>query len=549
MSIQNWIAIRVDGSAQIGIGHVMRCLTLANAFARRGIECLFVCRRLDGSLPEWLREAGHGLINLVEDGPDPSPAQGGYGAWLGTTQAHDADGTLRALASRREQSGNPLLVLVDHYGLGREWEECISKEIGVSVAVIDDLDREHHCDFLIDTTYGKEPTRYRGRAPEHSVVMTGADYALLRPGFAELREETLARRDAAFAAGEPVKNLLIGMGGADPGNATAWVLKAIEPLATRYGFDTNVLVGGAYPHHDRLRELAASYTAPLTVHRDISDVAGLLADMDLCIGAAGSSSWERCCLGLPTVNVVLADNQREIAAALSGAGAVVDGGRIGEGTSLSMAEWAQQHVEPLLADNDKRKVISNAARMITDGRGTMKVLSRLFSGQVRAGPVQLRRADERDIALVYEWQCFPQTRRFAVNPNIPAWNEHQAWMKQKLRDLEAPFYIATAGGIAAGVVRLDPEIRRLPHSVVEHAGPDVKEVSIFTAPEFYGTGVAYGALLALQERHELDTIVAHVLQQNAASRALFAKAKFMPLNEEYFLWKRSESGFTEQDGA
>lgn len=535
---QGRVVFRVDGSAQIGTGHVMRCLTLADALFRRGIQSQFLCRNLEDGLEQWIRGAGHRLTRLPTDGPTPSHQQL-YGEWLGTTQEHDAGTVLTALGGRDEPS--PLAVVVDHYGLDHVWEAIVHSRKQVPILAIDDLGRRHDCDFLLDTTFGKCPADYAGLVPSDCRLMIGSEFALLRPDFARVRSTVLERQDRDFAAGTPVRNVVASMGGADPGDATGFVLDALAPLATKYDFQLHALVGPAYSHYEDLDDRVKRSSDRIIAHRNVRDVAALLGGMDLCIGAAGTSSWERCCVGLPTINVVLAENQRTIANVLSSTGAVSDGGDLSGGWEVSSSETANQLKSCLLLlinNRDNRRKMSEAARKITDGYGPMRVIRALLSPIVQQRGIHLRPVTQEDAPIIYDWQCYPETRRHAVNPNIPSLEEHEGWMRRKLADKNSSFYIPSVGPIPCGMVRLDQSNAPAPPNA---NGRRTREISILTAPEFYGCGVALQALVELQALHADEVLVAHVLPGNSASHALFRKANFEPYEAGFYAWSANQN--------
>jgi len=512
----------------------MRCLTLANALSRRGLDICFVSRTLHPGLADAIAEAGHALTALPQDGPAPMPAQGDYGAWLGTTQDHDACATLAALTA--PGLVRPTLIVVDHYGLDRPWETRVKTAFPETpLLCIDDLDRPHAGDVLVDSTVGKTEAIYRPLVPETCQCLVGSHYALLRPEFALQRPDTLAARDAAYAAGQPAHHVLVNMGGADAPDATGWVLDGLAPLAQAHDLTLHVLLGAAYPHGGRLEARRAAIGDRLEVHRNVRDMATFLSGMDLAIGAAGSSAWERCCLGLPSVVLVIADNQQDVARGLAGSGAAVDGGVFD--AASDPVEWVGTHVVPLLAAPALQR-LSASARALVDGQGVTRAIGSALSGTVRSGALCLRPAQESDAALLFEWQRDPRTRRFAVNPEPPTWQEHMGWFMRKLQEQTCSFHIAEVAGVAVGTVRLDPARPGTPSPVNGRAS---REVSIVTAPEFHSCGVGQRALLQLQKLYPEEIHVARILPGNAASHRLFAKAGYAPYAAELYSWPPVES--------
>lgn len=316
------IAFRADASLQMGTGHVMRCLTLADALAAQGADCLFICREHQDNLIEQIRNKGyrtHALPVLSPVGAsslaikaasdEQSPA---HSHWLGATQVEDAAACTAILAEV-----NPDWLIVDHYALDARWELALKPHYR-KLMVIDDLaDRPHQCDLLLDQTFGRDAEDYRAWVPVSCRLLCGSQYALLRPEFAALRGYSLQRR-----ANPQLRQLLITMGGVDKDNATSQVLEALRGCPLPAQCQITVVMGATAPWLAEVSSQAQSMPWPIRVMVGVSDMAQLMADSDLAIGAAGATSWERCCLGLPTIMLVLADNQRNVAKGLERAGAV-----------------------------------------------------------------------------------------------------------------------------------------------------------------------------------------------------------------------------------
>jgi UDP-2,4-diacetamido-2,4,6-trideoxy-beta-L-altropyranose hydrolase len=366
------VAFRADASLQMGSGHVMRCLTLADALKAQGADCHFISREHPGHLLEVIRQRGYKVNNLVMHTQYSQAAiknivneasilqqEPAHAAWLGSTWHTDAQETAAILISLQ-----PNWLVVDHYALDQRWEEAFSPHYR-KLLVIDDLaDRPHRCDLLLDQNLGCQPAHYAQWVPAHCQVFTGPQYALLRPEFAALRPYSLQRRQAQPA----LRQLLITMGGVDQPNATGQVLQALKTCALPTACQITVVMGLTAPWLQNVRELAAQMPWPTEVVVNVNDMARRMADSDLAIGAAGSTSWERCCLGLPTLVVVLAVNQQAGAQALEAAHAA----RL-TGTVSDIATQLPQAVRELI-DSKHQSRMSLAASAITDGRGVEKIL-------------------------------------------------------------------------------------------------------------------------------------------------------------------------------
>lgn len=363
------IAFRADASLLMGSGHVMRCLTLAEVLRARGAQCHFISRAHPGHLFDTIRQRGFAVTALPAGLATPhtnAPAgiaptlQLERAAWLGCDWQTDAGQTSAILATLQ-----PDWLVTDHYALAQPWEAALKPHYK-KLMVIDDLaDRAHCCDLLLDQNLSRQPQDYVRLVPAQCEVLTGPHYALLRPEFAALRTYSLQRR----ANAPQLKQLLITMGGVDQTNATAQVLLALKNCALPADCRITVVMGLTAPWLNNIRELAAQMPWPTEVVLNVNDMPLRMANSDLAIGAAGSTSWERCCLGLPTLMVVLAENQQLGAHALEAAhAALLIGALSAIATQLPMA------VADLI-DSERKSRMSLAASAVTDGRGVEKVLS------------------------------------------------------------------------------------------------------------------------------------------------------------------------------
>ena len=361
-------AFRVDASLQMGTGHVMRCLTLANVLKRQGNECHFICREHPGHLIGHIRDQGFEVhvLPIEESTQLNTEARTGlaHAGWLGATQEQDAAGCSAILC----QLGTHWLV-VDHYALDACWELALKPHYQ-KLMVIDDLaDRPHGCDLLLDQTFGRDAKDYASWTPEACTLLCGSRYSLLRPDFSALREYSLKRREQT-----QLQHLLITMGGVDKDNATGQILEALKATALPQACRISVVMGSTAPWLAEVRQLAAHMPWPTEVKVGISDMAQLMADSDLAIGAAGATTWERCCLGLPTVMVVLADNQKLAAEILDSAHAVIKLA-LGENMGTQLVHI----VHTLASDPNRLQQITEHAKNITDGTGCEYVAAALHS--------------------------------------------------------------------------------------------------------------------------------------------------------------------------
>ncbi len=299
------VAIRTDAGYDIGTGHLMRCLALARRLQVRGAKVLFICKALDLQLRERI-EAQACALQLIGHCPD---------------KAEDAEATAAVLLAE----GRHDLVVVDHYGLDASWEKRLRPHTR-RIMVIDDLaDRPHDCDLLLDQNLHDSPQdRYRDLVPVDARVFVGPRYALLREEF----DSAVPRvRD------EGLRRLLVFFGGTDPGNQT---LKLVHALRTMDDAPhARVVLGPANPHLEAARNAASGFRG-IEVIAATSNMAGLIEEADLGIGTCGGAAWERCLLGLPTLVVITADNQRDDARILDHLGAVRN---LGDADAIGVDDW------------------------------------------------------------------------------------------------------------------------------------------------------------------------------------------------------------------
>ena len=368
------IVFRADSSLQIGTGHVMRCLTLADALTERGEVCHFICREHAGNLIEFIRAKGytvhvlpvthHSVHGCNSDQVHSFDNELAHGHWLGATQAEDAQACADILTEL-----HPDWLIVDHYALDARWELALKSHYR-KLMVIDDLaDRAHACHVLLDQTFGRTADDYRAWVPADCRLLCGSKFALLRPEFAALRPYSLQRRTHPR-----LKQLLITMGGVDKNNATGQVLIALRQCSLPEDCSITVVMGTTAPWLNEVRQQAHDMPWPADVQVGVKDMARLMADSDLAIGAAGATSWERCCLGLPTAMLVLADNQRGAAMLLAKTNAA-HMLRLDDSFPVQLSIMIDEATQ----SDAYLRLLSNAARVITDGNGSQLVVSHLTS--------------------------------------------------------------------------------------------------------------------------------------------------------------------------
>ena len=485
------VIFRCDASTRIGSGHVMRCLTLADQITKNGGICYFVCRRLPGNLIAQIAARGHKVHALA---PPNTPV-----GWLGVGLEQEIAEFRDFLADK-----SPDRIVVDHYGIDIDWETAVAPN-GCPVMVIDDMaDRQHACDILLDQNLGRHAQDYAGLVPDDCQLLIGPDYALLRPEFATARPASLLRRRPA-----KLRHIMISMGGADADNITSDVLNALadcDSLPTQ--LHITVVMGGTAPHLGDVRTLAKSMPVHTEVKIDVSDMARLMCESDLAIGAAGGTSWERCCLGLPALILVLAENQLTGATGLAKSGAAV---LLGDARDRKWVE-AVSDVIANFADSAKLTSYANKAAAQCDGSGAQRVIN------VLDGVGMLRPARMSDAPNIYEWRYAQDAAKYYRNSTIPDMSHHRNWLARALQNPNMYLRIFTQKGVDLGHIRFDLNLDR----------PNEAEIGICVSKAVRRQGLGARVLRAAISHPppNVTTIKAEVHDQNLASLRLFEKMGF-----------------------
>lgn len=356
------ICIRTDASVEIGTGHVMRCLVLAEDLRRNQCNVNFICREFPGNLIKNLEANGFKVWSL----PVPESTCNGadFRRWLQNNWKTDAKQTIELLNKQPEIDW----FIVDHYALDRQWEHIIKPRVK-RLLVIDDLaDRPHDCHMLMDQNlYRNMEGRYLKLVPEDATVLLGSKYLLLRQ---EFRNPGCVKN-----RGRTVNRILVSFGGSDPTNETMKALKAIYRL-NRPNIAVDVVVGFSNQNYSVIKGLCEKM--PQTkIHCQIDYLTELMAKADLAIGAGGSTTWERCYMGLPAITIETAENQSEILSFLSELGAVYHLGKSREVHEEDLAI----HLQGLINSPKKMKEMMEASEFIMEEYEDCAVVKQMTKGE------------------------------------------------------------------------------------------------------------------------------------------------------------------------
>lgn len=490
------ILFRTDANQQIGTGHFMRCLTLADEMRRSNAVICFVARALPLHLQQMLTERGFKYLALPQPKATQDTDELPHAAWLTTSQAHDAEQTLAALGV-----GTWDWLLVDHYSLDHRFEKPL-RAVCQHVMVIDDLaDRVHDCDVLLDQNfYQDQAQRYLDKVPAHCRLMLGPSFALLRPEFKAMRDKMQVRSGK-------VNNILVFFGGVDADNLTGQVLEVL--ISMNLPVQVNVVIGQLHPQKEKIEKICFQHG--YACHVQTGQMARLMAEADLAIGAGGTTVWERFCLGLPSVCIATADNQRQQLTDLQDAGLL-----IATTDSADSKDFLKQTIAKLMKTGSYLQGLSQRGAAFVDGAGVCQVLAVL-----KAQMLHIRLANIHDSPHIFNWRNHPQIRSISSNAQAISWSDHTQWFDKRLRSEHGPLLIGEIRGQAIGVVRFD---------IHESSA----EVSIYLVPDSGLKG--WGSLLLIHaeswlQRHfpQIVTLQAKVLPDNEPSKKMFAKLNYVAI--------------------
>jgi UDP-2,4-diacetamido-2,4,6-trideoxy-beta-L-altropyranose hydrolase len=467
---------RCDASPSIGAGHVMRCLATAETLVAAGWSVAFRSSAASPLAAPALAASAYPIVT-------------------------------------KEQTLDANVLVFDHYGIDRD-EETRSRTGNQTIVAYDDKPvRDHDADILVDPTPERAPAEYQARLPRNATVLAGAAYAQLREKWRVARRPSLMRRKGIDRA----RRVLVSMGATDPYNATSKVLAGLR--ASRLDVDVDVVLGPAAPHRWRV---VTDLGVRQCLHVDPSNFADLAVEADFAVGAAGSSSFERACIGLPSLVVQTADNQIDLIKAFERAGAAVAASI----SDLDRVEEFAARLNTLAEDVERLNRMSENCAALVDGRGPQRLLITL-AGEVtaRGGQrVRLRVAEGGDEDYLLELQRQPATRRFARNTASPTEQEHAVWFARTLSDRHRHLLVVEADGRAVGMLRLDRQISE----------KTLFEVSVAIDQDAHGCGFGSAALALTRRAVPGADLLATVSDENAASLALFRSAGYLADGSERY---------------
>lgn len=500
------VVFRADASIELASGHVMRCLTLAQELKSQN-ECInitFICRSLPTPIKKLILNNDYNLYEIA----------GSNTLW---NQDIDIKNTRNILKTISKID----LLIVDHYFLNAIWELAL-KPYYKKICVIDDLaNRSHHADYLLDQTYNRKAADYQKWLNPQCELLIGEKYILLRDEFKKNRASAIKKRKKT----QKPNNILVSLGGVDNEKLNNKIISILSK-AIEQGLPIKQVVVVISSYSENIIDIKndAKKFKWLKCVIDSTNIASLMIDADIAIGASGSSAWERCCLGLPTLATVLAKNQELVNNNLSEYGAIIN---LGESKSLDSKKVILQ-LNNLMHEQSKYQEMSTKSFECCDGLGTKNVADRLLSQTVI-----LVKASIKAMPLIFKWQSLAVIRKFSRNTKKISWPEHKEWFKKSLKNPDRHLYIIKQNLKTVGVLRLDKINKKPPHlAFVEGI---IYEISILIAPEYQGKNLAIKALHAINEQYDNATIYAYVNKSNIASQKLFKRANYVKISSEHYI--------------
>ncbi len=495
----NIIVCRMVANARIGTGHAMRCLALLTRLEALGWRCLWAASE------ETFAFLGSNI-----------PPEGRI-----TLGGHDMESDAAEIS---RAVGKCDVLLIDDYDVDIAFARA-SRSFAGCIVYFDDLaNRKMDADIIVNPTPGDWETRYEQINAHRAHLLVGPAAALLRQQFQPQRATKGRATDHTSASSKDLR-VLVAFGGVDPLNGTGL---ALEMLKDFHNVSVDVVLGSRAPYIEQVKQLAASLGPRVSVWTDVADMASMMMRADISIGAPGTSTWERACVGLPTILVGIAENQRENAAIVEQIGAGICAGFLTTDDRARVGAKLKDLFAGLGRDEAARKAMSEAAFSLCDGRGAQRIIAALLPKMhLRDGrTLSLRVVEAQDEQMLMDLQRAPETRRYALNPAIPTAEEHHRWLMERLSAAADWFLIAEVDGQPGAFVRAD--------WIGEDNGRPEYLISIATERRFHRCGVGAALLKAVRYLAPGAHFYAKILPDNVASLALFAKADYRLAADGYF---------------
>ena len=467
------IIIRADASTQMGTGHVMRCIALAQAWQEQGGAVVMV----SAEIPTLLRDR-LGVENIE-------------------SRLIEADNDAQATIQIAQEIGAEWVV-VDGYQFDSYYQRMI-KSADLQLLFIDDYG---HCDaycadFVLNQNSYADSLLYAKREP-YTQLLLGSRYVLLRREFWQWRGWQRPQPQTPY-------HVLVTLGGSDPDNVTGKVIDALHSW-TAFPLQLTVLVGGGNPHYEDLEARVKRSPHRVELRRNVTDMPRLMSEANIAISAGGSTCWELAFMGLPNLIIVLAENQVAVGKNLDEVGVASN---LGWWHELS-AETICQQIQTILGDVSRWRAMSTQGQLLVNGYGGQQVVTAISLG--------VRPATMGDAKLLFEWANDPFTRQMSFHSEPIVWDKHIDWLQQQLNQPDVKIVIVEK--------HIDQSYQ--PIGQVRIDGKGILSISL--NPSFRGRHLAQSVLETVLDKFakfvSLPSITAYIKKENIASQKIFSRAGF-----------------------
>ncbi len=433
-----YVAFRVDSSLEIGFGHISRCLNLANQLKEHGYKSIFVINSNNNLVTNLIKKNNHIVKNLKIKKNKSYANSRGFKSWLKHSWQDDA-----ALTIKKIESFSILALIVDHYALDYKWERKL-RLLTDQIIVIDDLDnRKHDCNILVDHNY-RTPSGdpYQQNLLRKSKKLIGLDYALIDPIYSKYKKQFQNKK---------IKNILVSFGGADKYSLTELI---IDNLSDKYfdNFKIKIVIGINNINEAIIKKKCRKFNN-IKIYKAPKNLAKLLFNSDLVIGALGTSLWERMCVGVPSIVIASGEDQKLFAESLNKEGFIK---LLGFADQINKVNVKSSLKRLLLKNYNKSNIVQLQKHV--DGNGVKraaKEIDKSIKFNLRF-KLKLRHADQKDNNLLLHWANEPFVRANAFMPEPIEKRIHKKWFNSRLKNPNAhKLYIANIDKNPIGQVRLD----------------------------------------------------------------------------------------------
>lgn len=481
---------QAEGGFGQGLGHLVRCLSVADALKKQQIRSVFIVRDFP---------AAKEIVS-----------QRGYPMEVLSGKASSESETLQMLSWIHQAD----FVFLDGYEFSSDYFRRLSVS-QAALAVFDDLmNRDLPVDLVIGNAYAKAED-YQGKLGKSTTLIAGPQYLALRPEFHQLPKHAVA---------DKIRHVLLTFGGEDPHNATEKIVSLLESIPDKLILE--VLLGAGYAWEESLQRALKYSPHEVHLHRNLANPAPLFQKVDLAVTAAGTSVWELAAAGTPMMIVKTASNQEKMLPYLQQQGLGVLLGDLQHVNETELKKGLES-----VRDKAVRQKQSVLGQQLVDGKGAERIASALLHCRQIKSKLELRPLSDlspegRESLLLWEWRNDPVTRQMSKRSHFISKEEHSAWFSKAVRDPHCQIRIAWDQSTPIGMMRLDLK------------SPESADISINIAPESRGKG--YGKRLLAAACHEaailgIQQLDAEVREENLKSIAIFEAVGFW--------WDASFDGF------